>query len=62
MPEVADQRPVPASLTRGNVDAFPFCQTHNPETELPGSATRIGTKACILHAGMISSRLSTLLL
>jgi hypothetical protein len=45
MPEVADQRPVPASLTRGNVDAFPFWGKYAPETALPGWGGRIRTSA-----------------
>jgi hypothetical protein len=62
MPEVAPRRPGLTSLTRGNVDAFPFWGKYYAETELCGWATRIRTKACILHAGMISSRLSIFLL
>jgi hypothetical protein len=36
MPVVADQRPVSASLTYGNVDAFPFWRKYYAETELCG--------------------------
>jgi hypothetical protein len=41
MPEVADQRPVPASLTYGNVDAFPFWGKYNPETEPPHGGIKL---------------------
>jgi hypothetical protein len=36
MPQIADQRPVPACQTCGNVDAFPFWGTYYAETELYG--------------------------
>jgi hypothetical protein len=36
MPQIADQRPVPDSLTYGNVDAFPFWQKYYAETKLCG--------------------------
>jgi Protein of unknown function (DUF2924) len=36
MPQIADQRPVPDSLTCGNVDAFPFWRKYYAETELYG--------------------------
>jgi hypothetical protein len=35
-PERGSRRPARRSLTRGNVDAFPFWGTYNPETELYG--------------------------
>jgi hypothetical protein len=36
MPEVAPRRPGLTSLTRGNVDAFPFWGKYYAETELCG--------------------------
>jgi hypothetical protein len=45
MPEVVDQRPLPTSLTRGNVDAFPSWGKFTPETALPGWGGRIRTSA-----------------
>jgi hypothetical protein len=36
LPEVADQRPVPARQTRGNVGAFLFWGKYTPETALRG--------------------------
>src|ERR1700751_752585 len=36
MPQIADQRSVPDSLTCGNVDAFPFWGKYYAETELCG--------------------------
>ena len=44
MPEVADQRPVPANLTYRNVDAFPFWGKFTAETELRGWGTWIRTR------------------
>src|SRR5205807_3488262 len=43
LPEVADRRPVSASLTCGNVDASPYWGKFTSETELPGWGTWIRT-------------------
>jgi hypothetical protein len=41
MPEIARQRPAPASLTHGNVEAFPFWGKYTPETKLSGFLQRL---------------------
>jgi hypothetical protein len=53
MPQIADQRPVPDSLTCGNVDAFPFWGTYNPEGFEP---PRGGIKIRCLTAWLFRAR------
>jgi hypothetical protein len=44
MPEIAGQRPAPASLTRGKINDFHRPGKISQETELPGWGTWIRTK------------------
>jgi len=45
MPEIAGQRPAPASLTRGKINDFHRPGKISQETELPGWGGRIRTSA-----------------
>jgi len=49
MPEIAGQRPAPASLTRGNINDF-----HRPGKISQETANRIRTKACTLYASLLA--------
>jgi hypothetical protein len=54
MPEIARQRPAPASLSRGNINDFYRPGKISQETELRGWANRIRTKACTLYASLLA--------
>jgi hypothetical protein len=54
MPEIAGQRPAPASLTRGKINDFHRPGKISQETELHGWANRIRTKASTLYASLLA--------